>query len=234
MKDNSPGRIYLAGQRGLRESSWYRIFHTFNTEGYRQAHREPFGALYALNDETLAGHKSLHTDVAENSYLWLLPVVGMITYRNEQGNGAVLEAGEMMFAQLPAGSGFTITNPYEDELQLVNYMTILLKAGNNNGIKAPHLFSFDMNSHNQLEKWRINGLPGLAFAMGKFDGRKAATHTLRNPAKGAYAIVIQGAFEVNGRLLHERDGVALWDTAEVEFEALSNQAIIFLIEPGIS
>jgi len=37
-------------------------------------------------------------------------------------------------------------------------------------------------------------------------------------------------FEAEGRLLHERDGLALWDTVEIEMEALSNDAIILLIE----
>jgi hypothetical protein len=31
-------------------------------------------------------------------------------------------------------------------------------------------------------------------------------------------------------LLHARDGLALWEVEAVEFEALSNNAIIFFIE----
>jgi quercetin 2,3-dioxygenase len=228
MKDNSPGRIYLADQRAVQETDWFRIYATFNA-----GHREPFGALYALNDETLAGGHQLDTVVQEDSYLWLLPVVGAVTFSDSQGNDTIIAAGEMMFTYQRKGDVFTIGNPYSDPLQLVNYMTILLKTGNAPVVKAPRLFTFDIASNNTLEKWHINGLPGLTFGMGKYDGRSEGTYALRNPEKGAYAIVIQGAFEVNGRLLHERDGVALWDTPELEFEALSNQAIIFLIEAGV-
>jgi len=35
---------------------------------------------------------------------------------------------------------------------------------------------------------------------------------------------------VEGRLLHERDGLPLLDTSEIEMEALSNDAIILVIE----
>ena len=42
--------------------------------------------------------------------------------------------------------------------------------------------------------------------------------------------VIEGAFEVQGTLLHARDGLALWGTDKLEKEALSNDAIILLIE----
>ena len=51
-----------------------------------------------------------------------------------------------------------------------------------------------------------------------------------NKEAGAFVFVIEGAFEVQGTLLHERDGLALWKTEEVEMEALSNEAIILVIE----
>jgi hypothetical protein len=42
--------------------------------------------------------------------------------------------------------------------------------------------------------------------------------------------VLNGAFEAKGCLLHERDGLALWDTNEIEMEALSNDAMMLVIE----
>ncbi|WP_165699302.1 pirin family protein [Hymenobacter jejuensis] len=45
-----------------------------------------------------------------------------------------------------------------------------------------------------------------------------------------FAFVVAGAFEVEGRLLHERDGLALWDVQEVELEALSNDALVLVLE----
>jgi len=35
---------------------------------------------------------------------------------------------------------------------------------------------------------------------------------------------------VQHRLLHARDGLVLWDAKEIEMEALSNDAIILLLE----
>jgi len=44
------------------------------------------------------------------------------------------------------------------------------------------------------------------------------------------AFVIQEAFEVQGRLLHARDGLGLWDdTNLIKLEALSNDAIVLLV-----
>jgi quercetin 2,3-dioxygenase len=42
--------------------------------------------------------------------------------------------------------------------------------------------------------------------------------------------VLQGAFEVQYKLMETRDGLALWNAKEIEIEALSNEAIIMLIE----
>lgn len=37
-------------------------------------------------------------------------------------------------------------------------------------------------------------------------------------------------FEVEGHLLHVRDGLALWNTEQVGMKALSNDAILLVIE----
>jgi len=55
-------------------------------------------------------------------------------------------------------------------------------------------------------------------------------HLHMQRSKQATIFVLEGAFEAEGRLLHSRDGLALWDTNEIEIEALSNDAIILLIE----
>ncbi len=45
-----------------------------------------------------------------------------------------------------------------------------------------------------------------------------------------YFFVIQGAFEVANRLLEARDGLGLWSVKEVELEALSNEAIVLVLQ----
>jgi len=45
-----------------------------------------------------------------------------------------------------------------------------------------------------------------------------------------YVFVIEGAFEVQNRLLHARDGLSLSSATEVEFEALSNDAMLLILE----
>ena len=66
-------------------------------------------------------------------------------------------------------------------------------------------------------------------SIGKFSVRG---ETIYKSSNGNYyfLFVIAGAFEAEGRLLHERDGHALLDTNEIEIETLSNDAMMFMIE----
>ena len=70
----------------------------------------------------------------------------------------------------------------------------------------------------------------FTVSIGKFSGRGETIYKLPNRNSGLFAFVIEGAFEVEGRLLHARDGLTLWETEEAEMEALSNDAIVLLIE----
>ena len=66
--------------------------------------------------------------------------------------------------------------------------------------------------------------------IGQFDGREEAVYTLKDPKNGAFIFVIEGAFEVQNRLLESRDSLALWSVGNLELEALSNNALILLLE----
>jgi redox-sensitive bicupin YhaK (pirin superfamily) len=64
-------------------------------------------------------------------------------------------------------------------------------------------------------------------------GRQEAIYHKKNPKTGVFIFVIQGELEVQYRLMHEGDGLALWEVDEVEFEALSNNAILLILEVPI-
>ena len=53
------------------------------------------------------------------------------------------------------------------------------------------------------------------------------------PGGDEFVFIIEGAFEVQNRLLEARDGLSLWNLSKLEFEALSNDAILMIIEVGM-
>lgn len=166
-----------------------------------QSLKEPFRDLTAVNDETLAAG----TSVIHKAPVVIIPLVGDVATNDDQRIGP----GQIQFIRNPK-----ITNPYKEEL--VNYLILGIDA-------QPAVIDFTL-INNSIQS------PVANIHLGKFDGRRDGVYNLAQESFGIFAFVIEGAFEVQNRLLHPRDGLALWNIKEIEFEALSNEALILLIE----
>jgi quercetin 2,3-dioxygenase len=228
MVQQNKGKIFLAEERGHHEIDWFRSFNTFNFGQYQQEHKLPFGPLYVLNDDTLAGGKSISMTFEADSVIVLIPVVGTIAYTDSAGHASYISAGECQLYTTPKGSTIHIGNPYHDEL--VNFLQIWFYSSGNETELTLQVTLFDLvNNTNQLVAIPISH-PHIKLAIGKYNGRGESVYQLSHPQNGLFAFVIQGAFEVQYRLLQPRDGLALWEASEIELEALSNEAIILVME----
>ncbi len=223
----SKAKIFLANERGLTESDWFRTYNMFNEGCYISPHKESFGSLYMLNEETLAPDRRLTTEVREDSYLLLVPVVGGMQCSGTGHHARQVEAGELLLWPAEKRSILRIHNPYGE---LVQFIQIGIKAENatlqNEVLQYPFQLTRDRISW--MGEGRENPLP-FVTGLGKYKGRSEDSCRLAAD-RSLFVYVIQGAFEVQSRLLHAGDGLALWDCTEVEWEALSNDAIILLVQ----
>jgi quercetin 2,3-dioxygenase len=226
----SKGKIFLSAERGLVQSETRRCYSCFNSADYQQAHKEPFGDLYVLNDITLAGGESFHLQMEEDSLVLMLPVVGAIAYRDAWGDEMLVNAGQIQTLNLPKGMQIELTNPYKDEL--INFLQIAIRKPVQSGRALSEITDFDMEGGDKILK-EIVSRDAVSVLLGKFDGRQEAIHHVNDHKRGLFAFVIEGAFEIQGRLLEAKDGLALWNDHDIEMEALSNGAIILLIEPHV-
>jgi redox-sensitive bicupin YhaK (pirin superfamily) len=233
MIKQSKAKIFLADERGLNETESFRCFNTFNFGNYFNEYKSAFGDLYVLSDDTLDGGKSLSMLVEEKSYVTLLPVVGGISYADSSGYDKLVAAGQALIVLHDEGSEFKISNPFKDEL--VNYLQVWLRADENDSIKL--FLSTYRNVNDNLNNivpvfWDAKKTfsPFYSMSIGKFSGRGETVYKKKYVNTEIFIYVLEGAFEVEGRLLHARDGLALWNTEEAELEALSNDAIILLTE----
>ena len=228
MTHHTPGKIYLADQRALEETSVLRRYSTFNFDKYFSEHREPFGKLFLCNDESVAGGKLTFFLSKTDSYQIFFPVTGGLDIV-QGGKEFSVDTGQVQVLNLGKGEVLEISNPYPDDV--INYIQIgistdlfLLRA-------SEMLFNFDFekDSGQLLE---IISHPKLPFKLsaGIFAGREEAVYAMKNKQSHFFCMVIDGAFEIEGRLMHARDGLALWDVAHVELEALSNNAIVLVLE----
>lgn len=235
MPQQIPGKIYLADQRGLVENSQFRRQSTFNFEAFQSEYKEPFGHLYGLNEETLAGGHDVAFSVGFDSYIVLLPITGAVGFSTGGGAVGTVEAGEVITLSAPAGTGLRLQNPFEGEL--ISFLHLWLRAPAPLTPPAPAIAlkgvfgELPENTLLELVSLRAQDQPNMPFklSLGRFMGRQEATYQVA-AGHSLFAFVIAGAFELEGRLLHEKDGLALWDLAETELEALSNHALVLLLE----
>lgn len=221
---NHQAQIYLADQRGCSQTDIFRSFHIFNFGNYVAEHREAFGNLQAFNDDTLSTEHSLKIQLLENTDVIIIPIIGGLEYHDSLQNG-FLEAGNGILFSGSGGNEYEIINPYSDTY--INFVQIWLKSYSSNFKPNLEEFSFDLNERNRLHPiFSVNNQDGF---IGKYGGRKKEEFTIKNPANGVFVFVIDGVFEVQDRLLHARDGLAIWDIEMVDFEALSNEAVILII-----
>jgi len=219
MLSQSPSQIFKAQSREHREDENYRCLSTFTADENKKA----FGKIIMLNDETLAPQKAKSFSLEDNTEVVLIPLVGTIDFDDKN----YINTEEIQMLQLAKGATFELKNPYESEL--INYLQIRLSASiknDQNFIKK----EFDFKTRNTL--FDIHENETTKISIGIFEGRKEGFYALKNN-NGAFAFVINGAFEFQNRLLESRDGIAIWDIVEIEFEALSENAILLLIETAL-
>ncbi|MEJ8841176.1 hypothetical protein WG954_02200 [Lacibacter sp. H375] len=222
-------KIFLADEHGLVETTSFRNRTLFNYGNQYNEHRESFERFYLLNDYTLDGGASVQVNFSEDSFVLLLPVVGAVQYRNGKQKEQLVIAGQSMMLLKKAGEGIELTNVFEEEL--VNVLVLAFKTDDDQ-LPSGFIYSYDVNEKPddlvQAVSKRYE-LPAILF-VGKFSGRAETVYQTEHSSANVFVFVLEGAFEVEGRLLHARDGLAIWQTTSVEMEALSNDALIMILE----
>jgi hypothetical protein len=215
--------IYLAEKRGCTQSLTYRSFHCFNMAVHKN--KSAFHDLVALNDETLMPAAHVVHSLLTDHMIVLLPVIGKLEYKLDDEVSAA-DAGECVLLYGKKGSSLSLTNPYKEEA--INFICAWLdhhKSGEQ--YILPSGFDLDKTKDTLTTLFTTEH---VKCQIGKFSGRKNVELTLRNAARGAFAFVLEGAFEVEDRVLHQKDGLAISTASKISFEALSNDAILLMIE----
>ena len=217
-----PAHIFKADTRGIEFSDHYCCLSTFTYHESKVENGAPFGSLTVFEDETLSPGKQKSYHLEEDSLIILIPLVGILEVGEPHGNGRQLLIPEQLKVMaLKNGQSFHLCNPHEKNL--ANYLQIRLKADG-----KPLKKSFGEYHNNEL--FPLLKMKGYRLYFGVFDGRKEATYKLKNLANGVFSFVINGTFELENRLLENRDGLSLWNSDTIEMEALSENAMLLLLE----
>jgi len=227
MVEQSKGKIYLSGERGHTETDWFRSYNTFNFGSYQNENRIPFGPLYVCNEDTIAAGKSFSFFVEQDSDIVLVPTVGVVGFKENNDDDIFIEAGQVFIHTVISGTTIHFSNPLESEL--VNFLQLWLTHPSETA-KFQKSFELNDNRDHIIPLFFDRNSGCVKLSIGKLTGRCELEYVLSTCGNGLFVFVIEGAFEVQYRLLEASDSLALWDLPKVEFEALSNDAIILLLE----
>lgn len=210
--ENLSARIFLEEIKG---SSF------FQSEG------DDFLGLKLFSNKTLAATVTKEFQYTAGNHLIIMPVTGELIYKDTIGGDSVaIDAGQVLHVSSPASFQFTIYNPFDD--YEINFLLLEINSSQSSQV-IKRILDFDLNElQNKLQIINTEVDTSFKLAIGRFAGRTEETYILNKA--GLFCFVISGAFEVQGRLLHPKDGLAVWNAQEVELEALSNNATILTIE----
>ena len=204
---------------------------------YRRLEKDKKGReLRALGNPEKATHFELFTDLfiqpESNIQKWItsscnvliVPLYGAVELIAPEVN-EFIHINQVASFYVKAGSKLTFKNIYPEHT--VRFLIIALKSANNT-VKRTVTYKF--NTLNLLREVYKDPDTGLCLNMGNFEGRKEAMYSLKTATNAIFAYVLQGAFEVNNRLLETGEALCCWNTDRVEVEALSGNAYLLLLE----
>lgn len=164
--------------------------------------------------------QSLVTLKADQKVIFL-PLYGKVRINNFN---KVIETGEAVIFEASEQQDVVIKNILTNEDADVLVIKFNKKITEN---------SYRINRLNFEIRNRLNFIDtGFSFPgfIGVFDGREVGRYILKEQSNGIFGIAINGSFKFQNRLLENRDAVLIWDIEELEFEALSENAIILFFE----
>lgn len=221
-----PAQIYKSDARGVFNSAKHNRFATFNFEQYQDISRKGFGSLKILNEVILAPQQRIARFVPSNTNVIMLPLFGGIEYKDNNGNEEFLRVDQIRVIAADDDLELEIFNPYEEDN--VSYLEIDFHMGKQYFKNYFQQYAIDFKMHNKLHPlFEVEKAIGF---IGIYDGRKEGFYALKNAANGVFVFVIHGAFEIENRLLEAKDGLGIKRTGTIEWEALSENAVLLVIE----
>lgn len=157
----------------------------------------------------------------------VVPLVGAVRVDDRSGPPIDVEAGELARVSISAGVQITFTNVIDHSA--VSFIHIWLDLPSLTVQKVTRRIQLD-HFQNSLSPVTSLGQKDKSLHIGQFMGRNKHFHRGSGPSFNTFAFVIEGAFEVEDRLLQRRDGLALLGFSTVEFECLSHTGIILLLD----
>ncbi|WP_201982880.1 hypothetical protein [Hymenobacter rubidus] len=156
--------------------------------------------------------------------LLVLPIVGGALLTTAQETDRPLVPGCLYAIPAVDARAFTLANPFGKETVNVLLIQAPVPAAASAAVQE---YQLPLTTKNMLVAPESGALPAR---VGLYDSRVKGTIPAIGPTGLSLCYVINGSFEIEDRLVEHRDALLLWETPAIDFEALSETAILFYLE----
>ena len=230
--------VHKADSRGHANHGWLDTHHTFSFANYHNPERMHFGVLRVLNDDSVAAGKGFGTHPHDNMEIISIPLEGDLEHKDSMGNVALIKEGDVQV--MSAGTGIFHSEYNKNTDKEVKFLQIWVFPKEKN--VTPR---YDQIAVRDIEKdnafYQIlspnKGDQGVWihqnawFHLGKFESGKKARYQLKDSTNGLYAFIIEGAVEIEGQQLEQRDGFGIWDVKQIDLHASQDSRILLMEVP---
>lgn len=218
--DTTKAWFVPAAQRATEENNKWRSSCTI-----KSPEQLPFNCgLQTFTEHTLAASSTISLHAPVTGTLVLIPTAGAIRY--EEGNTPEynIAAGSLLVMPQQASQQYALNNT--SATGLANILAI--HVAGNMGDTGVHAFELDQHFGTLVSPIATILNSPCFVQLGMYAGRAEDQLKLVKD-ECLFAYIIEGAFEVQYRLLERGDSLLLWNTDTIEWEALSEDAIILVL-----
>lgn len=223
MIEQHPSKIHKADFRELVATNSYWRFASLFGEKSEKNDGNVLRNIKKFDEITIQANSTFNHQSSKNQQILVIPIVGAVDFFSDHENGFV-HINQIQFLQNKKGKNIVFKNPYESEL--VSFILVEIE-----GYEKNELLEFDLKEANQLVM--LFDAKEMKMSIGFFDARAEGIYKLK-PNNGLFAFVISGAFEFQNRLLEDRDALSIWEIDEIEFESLTQNSLLIIIETEIN
>lgn len=176
-----------------------------------------------IDDVAVNGQGTYQKVIKESGYLILLPLMNNIRL-NMNGFNWKIEVNQSFIYYLDKGTIIDVEGEYSNDYSYF-YSLFLVKEKQQ---IAKMIVPIDFERENRLEKIIRHDL--FNIFLGKFDLRRESEIPMKKVERNWLIISLTGIFEIHNRLIESRDLLEIKSDEHVEFESLSENSLLMVID----
>ncbi|MBK6400232.1 MAG: pirin family protein [Bacteroidetes bacterium] len=230
--------FHAASSRGHADHGWLNAHHSFSFASWYDPSRVHFGMLRVLNDDIVAGGQGFGTHPHNDMEIITIILKGALEHKDNMGNGSVIRPGDVQVMSAGTGVMHSEFNPSKDEATNLFQLWIFPKE---KGIKPGYdQRTFDVADRKNKIQTVVSGFKtgdelyihqDAAISLSDLDKGTELKYAMKSKENGAYIMVINGAVEIEGQKLQQRDAIGVWENENVSIKASENAEIIIIEVP---